>query len=183
LPSEMTLRSPTKTGMPSMTYIKVHYHPFLFALMALCAIAQSALTAFLIDRGNEDHSWPTPRYHHLLIFSLFNAIWTMVFASAYVTWIIDGAGHLLASIASSIIWLIITTILWGVAAGVMHDTRGGGRCDNTKAISRCRQSLTVEALCWTEFSLCVLTLLATCVWLHTGKRNYRSSFYEGQSYA
>lgn len=35
-----------------------------------------------------------------------------MFAAAYVLWIIDGAVHVLASMASSIIWLLISTILW-----------------------------------------------------------------------
>lgn len=35
-----------------------------------------------------------------------------MFGTAYLLWIVDGAVHLLASIASSIIWLVITTVLW-----------------------------------------------------------------------
>lgn len=72
-----------------------------------------------------------------------------MFGTAYLLWIVDGAVHLLASIASSIIWLGITTALWvsartsdisvvfkrmlsatqGVAAGMMHGTRAGGDCN------------------------------------------------------
>ncbi|KZP31262.1 hypothetical protein FIBSPDRAFT_1037713 [Athelia psychrophila] len=177
----MTLRAPAPET--NLSYIKAHYHPFLFALMSACALAESVLATYLVDRGNEHHTWPSAQYHHILIFSLFSALWTMIFSAAYVLWIIDGAVHILASIASSIIWLLITTIFWGVAAGLMHVTRSGENCDDWDAISRCRQSLTVEALGWTEFALCLLTLTATCCWLHTGKRNPRSSFYEGQSYA
>jgi len=67
-------------------------------------------------------------------------------------WIVGGAGHLLASIASSVVWLMITAILWvclchfcvgaayfwnqGTAAGVMHNTRSGGNCAGRAAISR-----------------------------------------------
>jgi len=185
-----------------MSYIKAHYHPILFVLMSTCAVAEVGLTAFLIEAGNEHHTWPGARYHSLyvvvltkllhllrtnlvysLILFLFNGIWTMLFAMAYVFWIVGGAVHLLASIASSIIWLLITTILWGIASGLMRNTRHGSNCPNAPAISRCRQSLTVEALGWTEFSLCLLTLLATCLWLRTGKRNYRSSYYVDQDWA
>ena len=35
-----------------------------------------------------------------------------MFGTAYLLWIVDGAVHFLASIASSIIWLAITTVLW-----------------------------------------------------------------------
>ena len=81
----------------------------------------------------------------------------------------------------------------GTAAGVMHDTRSGGNCAGRATISRyvskgchcdspedllfgnrCRQSLTVEALGWTEFGLSVLTLVATCLWVHTSSRSYVS---------
>lgn len=46
-------------------FIKAHYHPFLFALMTLSAMAELGLTAFLISAGNENGTWPSPRYHAL----------------------------------------------------------------------------------------------------------------------
>jgi len=95
-----------------MSFVKAHYHPFLFALMTLSSLAELGLTAFLISAGNEHHTWPTAKYHSLLILFLFNAVWTIVFSLAYTLWILDGAAHLLASIASSVIWLLITTVLW-----------------------------------------------------------------------
>jgi hypothetical protein len=58
-----------------------------------------------------------------------------LFAGAYVFWIVDGALHGLASIGSSGIWLTITAILWGVAAGLFHPQRGGGDCKGEPAIS------------------------------------------------
>ena len=68
----------------------------------------------------------------------------------------------------------LTSRYQGVASGLMRVTRHGTNCPDAPAISRCRQSLTVEALGWTEFCLCLLTLIATCLWLQTGKRNYVS---------
>lgn len=113
-----------------MPYIKAHYHPFLFVLITMCAMAELGLTAYLISVGNESHSWPSARYHSLsvcfpasmevlltcdsssLILFEFNAVWTTLFGVAYMLWIVDGAVHFLASIASSIIWLAITSALW-----------------------------------------------------------------------
>ena len=135
-----------------------------------------------------------------------------MFGTAYLLWIVDGAVHFLASIASSIIWLAITTVLWvsvrttdaltridkavlpqGAAAGMMHGTRAGGDCNwmsdssgfvnpsspcsqpqDLSSLASCRETLTVEAVGWVEFGLCTLTLLATCMWLRTSKRNYVS---------
>jgi len=179
---------------------QVHYHPFFFLLMALVAMTELGLTAFLINAGNEHDTWPSPRYHVLLIYICFNAVWTTLFATSYVLWVLDGAVHILASIASSVSWLIINTSLWAVAAAFMHHTRTGGNCAGVPTISRfvsdrtpvsssstlspspshsCRQSLTVEALCWTELGLSGITLLATCIWVGTNRQfgaSRRSSY-------
>jgi len=157
---------------------RAHLHPYLFFLMTLSAIAELGLTAFLINAGNLNGTWPSPRYHSLLILFLFNAVWTLVFATAYVLWIVNGSIHLLASISSSFIWLCATSVLWGTAAGLMHNTRTGGSCPGRDPISRCRQSLTVEALGWVEFGLCLITFLATCVWIfNNSPHSKRSSYY------
>ncbi|KAI0669915.1 hypothetical protein C8Q78DRAFT_153769 [Trametes maxima] len=167
--------------------IRGNYHPFLFTLMTLTAAAELGLTAFLISAGNEAQTWASPRYHSLsvprrskcrphlteskpsLILMCFSSAWTLLFSGAYVLWIVDGAVHLLAQVASSVVWLLLTAVLWGIGAGLMHNTRSGGNCAGRPPLSRrCRQSLTVEALGWTEFSLCCVTLAATLLWMRTG---------------
>ena len=40
------------------------------------------------------------------------AAWTVLFAGAYVVWALDGGIHLLANVASSVIWLLLTSVLW-----------------------------------------------------------------------
>jgi len=156
-----------------------HGHPYLFSLIALCALAELGLTAFLLNVGNTSHEWASVRYHHLLILFAFNAAWTLLFAAAYVAWTLNGAVHAIASIASSIIWLTATTILWGAASGIMLHTRTGGTCPGKAPISRCRQSLTVMSVGWAEFGLCVCTLIATC-WLakRGDKKPSRESYVE-----
>jgi hypothetical protein len=110
-------------------------------------------------------------------------------------WIIDGAVHFLASIASSIIWLAITSALWvggltvyitnnltwrqGAAAGMMHNTRSGGDCNwipNSSGFVSvsCDQPQDLSVSRWVLFGLCVLTLFASCMWVRTGKRSYVS---------
>ncbi|KAI0932223.1 hypothetical protein AcV5_004494 [Taiwanofungus camphoratus] len=145
-------------------------HPYLFTLMTLTAMAELGLTAFLISAGNEIHTWASPGYYSLLILLCFEAAWTLLFAGAYVIWVMDGAVHLLANIASSVIWLLLTSVLWGAGTGLMHSSRTSGSCPERASLSRCRQTVTVEALGWTEFGLCCLTLGATLLWLRTGIR-------------
>ncbi|KAJ7225486.1 hypothetical protein GGX14DRAFT_639132 [Mycena pura] len=151
-----------------MSPAEAHYHPLLFSMMSLAGLAEMGLTAFLVNAGNTHGTWPSPRYHALLILVLFNATWTVVFSVAYMLWVFDGMKHVLANVASSIFWLAVTAILWGVSAGIFHITRTGGDCPTSAVISRCRQSLTVEALAWTEFAIAVVALLLTCVWTGTG---------------
>ncbi|KAF5312380.1 hypothetical protein D9619_003195 [Psilocybe cf. subviscida] len=148
-----------------MSYLKPRYYPFLFLLMTLCAMAELGLTAFLISAGNEHGTWPSPRYHSLLILFCFNAAWTTLFGLTYLLFYVDGSSHILANVASSVAWLLVTTVLWGTAAGIMHNTRTGSNCAGRATISRCRQSLTVEAVGWTEFGLSALTLGWTCLWI------------------
>ncbi|KAJ7925813.1 hypothetical protein B0H13DRAFT_1600039 [Mycena leptocephala] len=161
-----------------MSLLQAHYHPFLFTLMILSGVAELGLTIFLVNAGNTHGTWPSPQYHALLLFILFNAIWTVVFAVAYMLWLLDGAKHLLANVASSIFWLSVTVILWGVSAGVFHNTRTGGSCPTSPTISRCRQSLTVEALAWLEFGVSASTLFWTCLWVggtNSGRRRVQDS--------
>ncbi|KAJ7175848.1 hypothetical protein C8R46DRAFT_1347354 [Mycena filopes] len=150
------------------------YHPFLFTLIALLAIAELGLSAFWVHQIQDE---PSSRFKSLIILFLFNSVWTTLFAGAYVFWILDGAMHELASIGSSGIWLSITAILWGVAAGLFHPVRGSSNCDGDPAISPCRETLALEAIGWTEMGLCILTLLAACFLVRSTRRSYRGSYY------
>ncbi|KAM5535449.1 hypothetical protein V8D89_010971 [Ganoderma adspersum] len=116
--------------------MRANYHPFLFTLMTLTAAAELGLTAFLISAGNEARSWSSSSYHSLLILLCFSSAWTLLFSTAYVLWMVDGAVHLLAQVASSAFWLLLTSILWGLGAGFMHNARSGGNCAGHPPISR-----------------------------------------------
>lgn len=50
-----------------MDSVQGHYHPLLFLLMALVAVAELGLTAFLISVGNEIDWWASSRYHALYV--------------------------------------------------------------------------------------------------------------------
>ncbi|KAH8102646.1 hypothetical protein BXZ70DRAFT_905950 [Cristinia sonorae] len=115
---------------------RTNYHAFLFTLMALTAAAELGLTAFLISAGSEVHIWSSPRYQPLLILLCFEATWTLVFSTAYMLWVVDGAVHLLANVAHSVFWLLLTAVLWGTGTGLMHHTRSGGYCPGRAPFSR-----------------------------------------------
>ncbi|KAI0094912.1 hypothetical protein BDY19DRAFT_982240 [Irpex rosettiformis] len=157
-------------------HLRSQTHPFLFTLMTLNAAAELGLTAFLISAGIKTPV-STGAYRSLLILLCFESVWTIVFTASYMIWVVDGGAKILASVASSVIWLLATAILWGATTGFMHNARVGGDCADEPTISICRESLTVEALGWTEFSLCTVTLLATAFWMGTtvSKNTHRDS--------
>lgn len=86
---------------------------------------------------------------------------------------------------------LMVTRFQGTGAGLIHSSRNAGSCfGGTSTLrlvpyrtpshpshelrvlagGRCRQSLTVEALGWTEFALCCATLVVTVLWMRSGKR-------------
>jgi len=153
------------------------YHPFLFLLICLIAIAELGLTAYLVNLFNGMGAYPSGEYESLIQLFLFNSIWTTLFGLAYVLFIAYGSLHFLASIASSAIWLVITIIFWGVASGMFHNLRGDDDCTGAPGISLCRENQTVEALGWTEFALCVVALFAACFWVHSSRRSPYDPYY------
>ena len=63
-----TFRTRTRTPRRSrgkMPLLEAHYHPLLFTMMTLSAVAELGLTSFLISAGNENETWPSPGYHAL----------------------------------------------------------------------------------------------------------------------
>lgn len=157
--------------------VETHYHPLLFLLMTLTAATELGLAAYLVCVGNESGVWPGSKA--LLIFFVFSSSWTVLFSTAYMLWVIDRySAHFLASIASSVIWLLLTGILWGLAAGLLTRARSEDNCLGTPIISRCRQFLlTVEALGWVEFGICGLTLFLTCLFVWSTSSRKRISKY------
>ncbi|KAF8499309.1 hypothetical protein JB92DRAFT_2982481 [Gautieria morchelliformis] len=156
-------------------------HQSLFTVIALTAIAELSLTAFLLSKGNDSQTFESQKFHDLLIYTLVVSVWTIFFGIMYAYWIISQALHFLASVATSLWWLCLTSLLWGIAAGLIHSTRTGGICDGLPPISRCRQSLTVEGLGWAEFSLCLFTVFATWIWVSAAEDagSWRGSWYTG----
>ena len=64
-PSSPRRRNRHRGRSKKMPFLEAHYHPFLFAMMTLSGIAELGLTSFLISAGNENGTWPSPRYHSL----------------------------------------------------------------------------------------------------------------------
>lgn len=47
-----------------------------------------------------------------LILLCCESAWTLIFTTAYMMWVVDGGAQILANVASSVIWLLLTAVLW-----------------------------------------------------------------------
>jgi len=162
--------------MTLQTFIMRGYHPILFGLIVVFGLVELGLTAWFESNFNAT-GWPSAQYQNLINFLLFDAVWTVLFGLAYVFWIAGGAMHILASIAGSTIWLLITAIFWVVGAALFDQTRGGANCLGAPSLSICREAQAIEVIAWIEFALCILTILAAVFWTRSSRRNYNQSYY------
>ncbi|KAG8912434.1 hypothetical protein FRC02_005995 [Tulasnella sp. 418] len=160
--------------------------PLLFILLALVGAAELGLVAYLINTYN-DNGYPDGRggydsndFKHRIRYLLFCAVWTTFFGLGYLFFILMGSFFLLASIASSALWLLMTIIFWAVGAELFRQVRVGGNCDGTPAISECRELQTVEALAWTALGLAAVTFLSALFAIRStrAKHGYRGRYYD-----
>ena len=52
---------------PRRATLRVNLHPYLFMLMALAAVIELGLTAFLISAGSDVYTWASPGYYALYV--------------------------------------------------------------------------------------------------------------------
>jgi hypothetical protein len=139
---------------------------FMYGLLTVVALAEVGVTAYLIDHFTAV-GYPSSRYRSLTIFLLFNACWTSFFGLAYLAFIAAGAFNRLARLTASLAWLSVTSLLWVIAAGLYTDPVRGGRgeamCRGLPALDICRKTQSAQALAWTAFSFCIITMIVSVV--------------------
>ncbi|KIJ37484.1 hypothetical protein M422DRAFT_231894, partial [Sphaerobolus stellatus SS14] len=156
----------------------------LFVLIPLVAVAELVATATLFSQDTKGDHFTSKKYHDLLIVFLTSSVWSLIFGTIYAYWIMYRPFHFLSSLPASMLWLCLTSIFWGTTTGIFRNTRTGGICDGLPSLSRCRESLTVEALGWTEFALCVFTVIVQ--WIFTTEEprpdnvSWRESWFTSQ---
>lgn len=147
---------------------------FMYSLLTLIAIAEIGVTAFLIDHFTRT-GYPSSRYRSLTIFLLFNAVWTTLFGILYIAFVAAGRLKHLARLTASLGWLSITTLLWLIAASLYTDPLRGGRgramCWNLPALDICRETQAAQALAWTAFALCIVTMIVSIASWHEDDRS------------
>jgi uncharacterized BrkB/YihY/UPF0761 family membrane protein len=159
----------------------VAIHPFVFTLLGLVAAADVGVLGYLFNQ-HDAQGWfsgrdgsSSSRVRSIMIFALFTASWTTLFAFAAVVFVFSGSLSFFAGIASSLLWLIITIVFWAVSTSLFHNVRDGGACDGQPIISMCRQLQTVEGLGWTALGLSVIAMVAGCFAYNSHRRTRNGS--------
>jgi hypothetical protein len=157
-------------------------HPILFGLIIVLAIIEMSIAAFLTERYNTHHNFPSTTLRDRARFLLFTSIWTIVFGAFYmVAYLVGGgAGSIFVSVASHGIFLFVTWVFWlAGAAAVTASLGGGNNCSNINFnLPYCNQLNALMGFAWTEWIIVTFAFVAVFI---LGVRSVRrGDGYRGQ---
>ncbi|THU83700.1 hypothetical protein K435DRAFT_423549 [Dendrothele bispora CBS 962.96] len=140
-------------------------HPITFGLMIIFGIIELALSAWLTSRFNARHDYSSLTERDRVRFVLFACCWTIVLGFFYgILFWHSASGSVLTSVASHLLFLILTWIIWTAAAVSVTEMLGGGLNCKTQAIfNYCSQLNALEAFAWLEWLLTTFALIVVII--------------------
>ncbi|KAF7436133.1 hypothetical protein PC9H_002959 [Pleurotus ostreatus] len=135
-------------------------HPIVFGMLIFFGIIELAISAWLTSRFNARHDYFSLTERDRVRYTLFASIWTVVFSFLYLVLFMHSAtGSVLTSVASHLIFLALTWVIWTAAAAAVTEMLGGGlNCSNTTA-NYCGQLNALEGFAWVEWVLVTLAIV------------------------
>jgi len=129
-------------------------HPITFGLIILFGIFELSLSAWLTarfaDRHDESNGSERDRVH----FVLFTSAWTVILSVFYSILFYHSKTGILVSVASHLVFLLFTWILWTASAASVTQLLGGGlNCSTQKEFVYCSQLNALEGFAWVEWGL------------------------------
>ncbi|KAK7464230.1 hypothetical protein VKT23_006396 [Stygiomarasmius scandens] len=136
-------------------------HPITFGLMIVFGIIELALSAWLTSRFNARHDYSSLTERDRVRFVLFASCWTVVLGLFYgILFWHSSTGSVLTSVASHLVFLILSWIIWTAAAASVTEMLGGGlNCGNQNIFNYCGQLNALEAFAWLEWILITFALI------------------------
>ncbi|KAM6498990.1 hypothetical protein JOM56_006938 [Amanita muscaria] len=146
-------------------------HPVIFTILILFSIVTLSDSAFLVSKHNSLHNFTNLGERDRVRYILFTSIWTLVTAPVFmVLFLLAPIGHPLTSVATHLIYLFITWVLWTAAASAITATLGGGRgldCGTQHLFVYCGQLVALEAFSWMIWYVLdlvfILSVFTACV--------------------
>jgi len=156
-------------------------HGIIFGLVIALAIVEMSIAAFLTERYNSHHNFPSGSVRARTRYLLFTAVWTVLLGSIYlVVFLTSGSsGSILSSIASHIIFIFMTWVFWLAGAAAITASLGGGNnCSNIDFfLPYCSQLNAIMGIAWTEWI--IITFVLVFVFIVAVRSVRRGDGYRG----
>jgi len=168
-PNDYKLYSNTLNPLSNMSLNPVfrYGHPVIFTILILFSIVTLSDSAFLVSKHNSLHNFTNLGERDRVRYILFTSIWTLVTAPVFmVLFLLAPIGHPLTSVATHLIYLFITWVLWTAAASAITATLGGGRgldCGTQHLFVYCGQLLALEAFSWMIWIILTIAIMFVIV--------------------
>ncbi|KAK0466139.1 uncharacterized protein EV420DRAFT_811477 [Desarmillaria tabescens] len=122
--------------------------------------SQLSISAWLTSQFNKHGHQNGITQRDRVRYVLFASMWTVVFCTFYlVLFLYSTTGSVLTSIASHLIFLFLTWVIWIAAAAAVTQMLGGGlNCKTQDVFVYCGQLNALEAFCWIEWILVTLAV-------------------------
>ncbi|KAG8896654.1 hypothetical protein FRC00_005590 [Tulasnella sp. 408] len=153
------------------------YHPVLFTLITVIALALIALTCW---QHHQQEIAPLGRsLIRTLDFLIFLSCWTALFGAIFVALGHTGRCGTVASHATHVFWLFITWSMWLIGAALFSSRLNQIGCGRTPV--RCNVNHAIEGLSWAEFAICFIIMWA--IMLRIGAKMERYGYGPYDDYA
>ncbi|KAH7889480.1 hypothetical protein F5I97DRAFT_1801281 [Phlebopus sp. FC_14] len=139
-------------------------HPTVFSLIILFCIIELAISAWLTAQFNLHHNFFNTAERDRTRFLLFTSIWTIVFSGMYMFFFFAMPSNVLSSVASHILFLLLTWIFWTAGAASITAALGGGlNCRTQDIFVYCGQLNALEGFAWVIWILVTFAIIVVAI--------------------
>jgi len=140
-------------------------HPIAFSILLMFSIIELSISAWLVSRYNHHHNYRNLTNRDRVRYTLFASTWTVVGSLFFLILFLHSAtGSILTSVASHLIFLVLTWIIWTAAAVSITAMLGGGlNCPTQRSFVYCGQLNALEGFAWIIWIIVTLMLIVCII--------------------
>ncbi|KAF8221795.1 hypothetical protein L208DRAFT_1462280 [Tricholoma matsutake] len=155
-------------------------HPIAFSILLLFSIIEIAISSWLVSRYNSHHNYRNFTNRDRVRYTLFASTWTVVGSIFYLILFLHSPdGSILTSVASHLVFLSLTWIIWTAAAiSITTMLSGGLNCSTQKTFVYCGQLNALEGFAWMIWIIVTVVLIIVLIRGISAAR--RGDGYRGQ---
>jgi len=140
-------------------------HPIAFSILLLFTIIELSISAWLVSRYNMKHNYQSLTNRDRVRFTLFASTWTVAGSIFFLVLFMHSSdGSVLTSVASHLVYLVLTWIMWTAAAVSITAMLGGGlNCSVQKNFVYCGQLNALEGFAWVIWIIVTFLLIVVII--------------------